>query len=752
MPPMFEFRANRGASGDDEKRRRDDHDRRRGYDRDRDRDRNRDRQGRGSRDGNRDRPRHRDGDRDRDRDRDRRGGRDDHDRPQHRFTFRSRFPRTSERPLLTSRGDRSPELVGVAADEDGTARKFRSLDEISDSDEESMQLESDGDSDWKDDQGGGDSGDDDDDRAAAPPARKKRIVEAAPASKWSNPDPYTVLPPQDESHGKKKDVVKLIRKAKVQDTKPAAEEGAAANGSRDEVAANVDFISFDMADLSAFMPPEDAPTGPRSDRKRSHDEAMGVSQKQKRPRESQFHKADGSILDKWRPRSSQSGTPWYIEGEASTVIPVNRLHNEILQFYNWVKPRHFEDIIRQDLISRLRALFQKRHYGCDLFAFGSFASGLYLPIADMDLVLQSRTFMRQGRKQLCQRPKEIWSFARFLRDVDVAVPGSVEPIPHARVPIIKFVDKLTGLKVDLSFDNATGTIANRTFNAWKEQYPVMPVIVSMIKQFLLLRGLNEVPNGGIGGFSIICLVTSFLQHLPFREEPLNLGSVLLDFFDFYGNRFDFAVVGIQFDPAGYLNKRLLGFTNPTRLTILDPNNPDNDVSRGTTEIKRIFRSFSDAHLALRDGLADVAMHPSRTPKSLLRHIIAADYSSYERQRDHLLSVFEREPRFDEYRQPPLPPPPPPPPQAAPPSPPPPPPPSLPTPPLPPPPPPPAAPTHAGTTPGLPPPPPSLPPLATAPAHSSSGSDYSSRTKKRKANRKGELATRPLGDYSNVAVQ
>lgn len=219
-----------------------------------------------------------------------------------------------------------------------------------------------------------------------------------------------------------------------------------------------------------------------------------------------------------------------------------------------MKPRDYENIIRNDLIQRLRLLFQKRHYGCELFAFGSFASGLYLPIADMDLVLQSRTFMRQGRKNLCQRPKEIWSFARFLKDVDVAAPGSIEPIPHARVPIIKFIDKLTGLRVDLSFDNDTGTIANRTFQQWKVQYPVMPVIVSMIKQFLLLRGLHEVPNGGIGGFSIICLVTSFLQHLPFREDPLNLGSVLLDFFDFYGNRFDFAIIGIQFDPVGYLNK------------------------------------------------------------------------------------------------------------------------------------------------------------------------------------------------------
>lgn len=236
-----------------------------------------------------------------------------------------------------------------------------------------------------------------------------------------------------------------------------------------------------------------------------------------------------------------------------------RLHNEILDFYHWVKPRPFEDMIRSDLISRLQKLFQQRHFGSELHAFGSFASGLYLPVADMDLVLLSRTFLRQGRKTLCQRPKEIYQFAAFLRRIDIAVPGSIETIAHARVPIIKFIDGLTGLRVDLSFDNTTGVVANDTFQQWKSQFPAMPVIVSIVKQFLLLRGLNEVPSGGLGGFSIICLVTSLLQHLPNSGTPPNLGSVLMDFFDLYGNEFDIEAVGIQFDPPGYFDKVFFSF-------------------------------------------------------------------------------------------------------------------------------------------------------------------------------------------------
>ena len=63
--------------------------------------------------------------------------------------------------------------------------------------------------------------------------------DAAMEPKWSNPDPYTVLPPVDEEQRKRKDVVKLIRKARkdVEDTQ---------SRERNQVAANDDFISFGL--------------------------------------------------------------------------------------------------------------------------------------------------------------------------------------------------------------------------------------------------------------------------------------------------------------------------------------------------------------------------------------------------------------------------------------------------------------------------------------------------------------------------
>ena len=230
-----------------------------------------------------------------------------------------------------------------------------------------------------------------------------------------------------------------------------------------------------------------------------------------------------------------------------------RLHCEVLDFFNWVKPHDYEQIVREDLIGRLDQAFKRRYGNVAVKPFGSFASGMYLPTADIDLVLLSKVFMSGGRKQFGERKGQIYAFSAYLKSLEIAVPGSIETIAHARVPILKFIDKLTGLRVDLSFDNDSGIIANETFQEWKQQYPLMPIIVSVIKQFLLLRGLNEVPTGGLGGFSITCLVTSLLQHMPSSKQG-NIGVVLMDFFDFYGFLMDYERVGLRMEPPGYYHK------------------------------------------------------------------------------------------------------------------------------------------------------------------------------------------------------
>ena len=224
-----------------------------------------------------------------------------------------------------------------------------------------------------------------------------------------------------------------------------------------------------------------------------------------------------------------------------------------------MRPRGFEQTVREDLLSRLQILVRKYSPNCDVHSFGSFAGGLYLPIADMDVVLISHSFAQNGVPSLCTSKTQIRNFAGHIQRSGIAVNGSIDTILFAKVPIVKFVDSITNLRVDISFENNSGITANAFFKTWKQQYPCLPQIVALIKQFLLMRGLNEVNTGGLGGFSVICLATSLLQNMPRVQSgelvpELHLGEILLEFLDLYGNQFDTSRTGILLDPPGYFDK------------------------------------------------------------------------------------------------------------------------------------------------------------------------------------------------------
>ena len=230
-----------------------------------------------------------------------------------------------------------------------------------------------------------------------------------------------------------------------------------------------------------------------------------------------------------------------------------------MDFYHHVKPRDFEQFVRTKLVEDLRARI-KRNFSknADIHTFGSFPAGLYLPTADMDLVCVSDEYMK-GSQPLFGTKSALHRFSAFLERQNLALPGSRELILNAKVPLVKYVDKLTGLKVDISFENDTGLTANKTFQDWKSQFPAMPILVTLIKHLLAMRGLNEPVNGGIGGFSVTCLVVSLLQNMPQVQSRSmipehHLGEILMEFLDLYGNQFNVQTTAIQFDPPGYVSK------------------------------------------------------------------------------------------------------------------------------------------------------------------------------------------------------
>lgn len=163
----------------------------------------------------------------------------------------SNYVAPSDRPLLRQRNETgSEELLGMTEEQAGI-RRFMPADDVSDSDEEAM-VESDSDAENAEQNGNG---------SLEPPKKRRNLglgksdsTGGGSVPKWSNPDPYTVLPPVEEEARKRKDVVKLIRKSDLHTAAKASQHN--------QVAANDDFISFGFEDQASIR--DDVPPSPSS--------------------------------------------------------------------------------------------------------------------------------------------------------------------------------------------------------------------------------------------------------------------------------------------------------------------------------------------------------------------------------------------------------------------------------------------------------------------------------------------------------
>ncbi|XP_023684762.1 terminal nucleotidyltransferase 4A isoform X1 [Paramormyrops kingsleyae] len=324
------------------------------------------------------------------------------------------------------------------------------------------------------------------------------------------------------------------------------------------------------------------------------------------------------LLSSWSDGSCVgSGTPWkrrrYSPG-------VNGLHEEIVDFYHFMSPRPEEAAMRKEVVGRIEAVIKELWPTADVQIFGSFSTGLYLPTSDIDLVVFG-TWERPPLQQLEQA----------LRRRNVAVPYSIKVLDKATVPIIKLTDQETEVKVDISFNVETGVKAAWFIKDYVKRYTVLPYLIFVLKQFLLQRDLNEVFTGGISSYSLILMVISFLQLHPridARNPNVNLGILLIEFFELYGRHFNYLRTGIRIRNGGaYIAKEeimrsMIGGYRPSMLCIEDPLLPGNDVGRSSYGAMQVKQVFDYAYIVLGHAVSPLARsYPNRDSDSTLGRII-----------------------------------------------------------------------------------------------------------------------------------
>ncbi|KAL4273071.1 hypothetical protein GQ457_13G003480 [Hibiscus cannabinus] len=315
---------------------------------------------------------------------------------------------------------------------------------------------------------------------------------------------------------------------------------------------------------------------------------------------------------------------WWFGGNSKFKSPMLQLHKEIVDFSDFLSPTPEEQAARDAAVHSVFDVIKYIWPACRPEVFGSFRTGLYLPTSDIDVVI-----LESGIKN----PQTgLHALSRALSQRGIA--KQMQVIAKARVPIVKFVEKKSGVAFDISFDVDNGPKAAEFIKGAVQKWPQLRPLCLILKVFLQQRDLNEVYSGGIGSYALLAMIIAMLQNLCESQAYLehNLGMLLVHFFDFYGRKLNTVDVGVSCKDRGtFFSKSSKGFSNkgrPFLISIEDPQTPDNDIGKSSFNYIQIRSAFGMALSTLTNPKTILSLGPNR---SILGTIIRPDPVLLERK-------------------------------------------------------------------------------------------------------------------------
>ncbi|TPX45043.1 hypothetical protein SeLEV6574_g04126 [Synchytrium endobioticum] len=216
------------------------------------------------------------------------------------------------------------------------------------------------------------------------------------------------------------------------------------------------------------------------------------------------------------------------------------LSMELECFSHFISPTDIEKQQRDEAIARVSHLIvditnnwirDSRVDDVKVIVHGSSATQLYLPDADVDLVVSSNAIGYMENSYLFHLANEI----RAVNGI-----RSVQYIP-ASVPIIKLVDARTNIPFDISTRNPFPRTVEWVEAVCKEEPRIYPVAL-YIKLFCVANRIEQPFTGGLGGLTIVVMIVTLIRLYhnlkPDKHKRPTLGDLLLSFFAYYDS-FDY---------------------------------------------------------------------------------------------------------------------------------------------------------------------------------------------------------------------
>ncbi|CAO3586676.1 unnamed protein product [Absidia cylindrospora] len=284
--------------------------------------------------------------------------------------------------------------------------------------------------------------------------------------------------------------------------------------------------------------------------------------------------------------------PWWRSNKGQCIS----LHNQVLDFLRYLQPKKHEILLRHYLVHKIQHLLASKWEGVQVNVFGSFTTNTFLPDSDIDMVV---TF-----------PNHLRSLSLYSVSDALKKSGVCRQFPRiigsATVPVLKCVDALTSIKIDIILYSQNGVECATYMSNVLDRYPCSRELTLMVKHLVALRYLHTVYTGGMGGLSLTCLVIRFLQtHSKVISDTIDidqdLGDLLLEFFEYYGAKFDLGRVSICITDGGStITKGIYRGRHGERMfSIMHPLDRSNDIGSKSFLASSVTNLFNSTYLSMK---------------------------------------------------------------------------------------------------------------------------------------------------------
>ena len=331
---------------------------------------------------------------------------------------------------------------------------------------------------------------------------------------------------------------------------------------------------------------------------------------------------------------NKDDAPW-INNHPISTDPWVKLHNEIIQYYEYYGPNEEQDKLGRNFFFTVRSIIETYNPSFKVELYGAWGLRVYSKLSDLDvsvvLPLNPKRKKHVRNVHLIDLQEEEIKYIQeeiseiYLKFMGCKSFSAVKYFEKNTIPSLKVVDKESSLTMIIQFNKVERISSFPIIKKFMIIHPEFKFLVLILKELLKSRELNNIKNGGMPSYVLMLLIISYL--LETKKEGVNrdllLSEHLLNFFSLYGIRFNYKMLGISIRSGGfYFSREDRGWSDSSDLSLIslsnsnvsisveNPQDPSVDIGKSIKQMKQIQIAFAYAF--------DSIKYNSKQSKSLLK--------------------------------------------------------------------------------------------------------------------------------------